>query len=457
MDRYQFNWVAPPAKTLIIAIDFGTTYSGAAWRWSNRDSDPETTHVVTRWPTDNTEEPCMNPRVPTEIFYDRDTVHWGYNIPECVDPIKWFKFLLLDETDMPDHLKTSTFVKDARTKTRNTHKEPYMVIGDYLKQLYGHAIREFRRHDPITDREFARTPSKLVLTIPSTWKDYAKERMRIAVEHSQVIPPDRSRINQIEFLSESEAALSAVMTHPLMGSYGSRRAITVTIVDCGGGTMDMASYRIRTLEMGLHNLYPEGIKEQGKAASELSGSIFLDQAYAKLVRKTIGSQAWKSLTRLSVREIMDLWEFRIKCKFNGGGGPWSTTQRSIPPVQSNQIRDLFDSFLGKTIRSFGNHFDQARWNGWWYPQCVVLVGGLGRNPYILNFIKNLIYDNFKENIKRDQGEADFEKVLLCCYQLESHDSLTAVCRGAAEYGTLVPQPKFDEEWNIRGGPSMCLP
>lgn len=64
-------------RNIIVGIDFGTTYTAAAWTDSLSPSHVE---VIKNWPTAG---PVVSSQVPTEIAYgrdDRDRYSWGYNI-----------------------------------------------------------------------------------------------------------------------------------------------------------------------------------------------------------------------------------------------------------------------------------------------------------------------------------------------------------------------------------------
>lgn len=64
-------------RNIIVGIDFGTTYTAAAWADTLNPSHIE---VINNWPTAG---PVVSSQVPTEIAYepnDRERYSWGYNI-----------------------------------------------------------------------------------------------------------------------------------------------------------------------------------------------------------------------------------------------------------------------------------------------------------------------------------------------------------------------------------------
>ncbi len=63
-------------NTVIIGLDFRTTFSGVAFTWSKKLLPPS-----------------------------RLEFRWGYNIPAADEQAKWFKLLLLDDNDLPEEVR----------------------------------------------------------------------------------------------------------------------------------------------------------------------------------------------------------------------------------------------------------------------------------------------------------------------------------------------------------------
>ncbi|KAK3905691.1 hypothetical protein C8A05DRAFT_12540, partial [Staphylotrichum tortipilum] len=83
----------PNGHTVIIGIDFGTTFSGVAFTWSDKN---DKTEVITSWPSElhsNSDEQ----KSPTVIsFATKGKADWGYSILGDAEQLKWFKLLLVD-------------------------------------------------------------------------------------------------------------------------------------------------------------------------------------------------------------------------------------------------------------------------------------------------------------------------------------------------------------------------
>lgn len=78
-------------RTLVIAIDFGTTYSAVAYSMTNR---PNQIIPCNSWPSNSGDND--QPQVPTTIRYfpERRGFEWGFQISNTVHPdeiMHWFK------------------------------------------------------------------------------------------------------------------------------------------------------------------------------------------------------------------------------------------------------------------------------------------------------------------------------------------------------------------------------
>jgi hypothetical protein len=95
----------------------GSRYSGAAWA-TVADFEAEQINPIASWPGTGREEG----KAPTKLFYEYDHVMSGFNIPADVNPIRWFKLLLLREQDLTGELRESEFLIRARKMMREQKK-----------------------------------------------------------------------------------------------------------------------------------------------------------------------------------------------------------------------------------------------------------------------------------------------------------------------------------------------
>jgi len=88
----EFEKISIAARKIIVAIDFGTTYSGIAWAETQR---PDRRVAITSWPLSRTiREGESSDKVPTKLRYNGNQIEWGFSIPVTAPQdqvIEWFK------------------------------------------------------------------------------------------------------------------------------------------------------------------------------------------------------------------------------------------------------------------------------------------------------------------------------------------------------------------------------
>ncbi|TEA15828.1 Chaperone protein DnaK [Colletotrichum sidae] len=283
-------------KTIVIGIDFGTTFSG----WCselNLNSDTEKT--------------------PTTLLYGnlQEKACWGYGIPassadKC---LKWFKLLLIDEEDLPTELRKSSQIATARRLLRQCNRDVVEVISSYLRHLWNHSIDCITRS---TGKGLLRLCRfHVVVTIPAIWPEYSKARMRRAAEDAGILKSRPAGETVLSFVSEPEAAALATM-YDLQCRPDIENGDHFVVCDAGGGTVDLISYEIVSTD-------PMVVREAVKGDGRLCGGVFLDEAFAQLLREKLGHNAWDAMTKNEAQRVLhNDWEHGIKRQFYGQDKDW---------------------------------------------------------------------------------------------------------------------------------------
>ncbi|RUS22416.1 hypothetical protein BC938DRAFT_475246 [Jimgerdemannia flammicorona] len=119
---------------VIIGIDFGTTFSGCCYAFTQNEEVID----ITKWPKQNNN---VYPKTPTLAYYKRgskDLVDWGHGArraafkPNTQDHVLLSKFkLYLDENLQLEPLPNNLNVVE--------------VIGDYLRAFHSHVTTELQK------------------------------------------------------------------------------------------------------------------------------------------------------------------------------------------------------------------------------------------------------------------------------------------------------------------------
>jgi molecular chaperone DnaK (HSP70) len=191
------NFVEDPDSQLIIGLDFGTTFSGIAYIFTEQNKpDPE---AVTDWPG----TPSLKvPKTPTLIDYGGATggksFLWGSKVnPTSKGKLEGIKLLLDPEQPVPLYVPALNTKKELL----KLGKPPLDVASDYLKSLYQHALGHINNAYP---KDFVdMQQKKFVLTVPAVWSDKAKdltlkvgERTCLSTSHTNT---SSRRLRTLEF------------------------------------------------------------------------------------------------------------------------------------------------------------------------------------------------------------------------------------------------------------------
>ncbi|KAL4807449.1 hypothetical protein BDV18DRAFT_167977 [Aspergillus unguis] len=408
---------------MVIGIDFGTTYSGVAWA-TVADFASEQINLITSWPGTGREEG----KAPTELFYEDNQVFWGYDIPDDADPVRWFKLLLVKDEDLSEETRSSEFVLRGRKMLKETGKTAIGLIADYLRLLWNHIIEtvEKSRGESVIDA----LRFHVVITVPAIWKGYARQGMEEAAQIAGLLDTRAAGSTVLSFVPEPEAAALSTLCEP---GRKTQAGDVFVICDAGGGTVDLISYEVASVN-------PIAMHEAVEGTGGLCGGIFIDEAFEVACKSRLGRR-WDHLSKAGIKEIIKgEWEHAIKPQFKTAGakkeyivsipaeafGKNSLDDMSREPFikkgrihfSSSHIQELFnESFAGidKLVDGQINKATRQSLN----VKGIILVGGLGASPYL--------YEHLKDR---------HSNACITVLQSGGMRPRTAICQGAVYKGFL---------------------
>ncbi|KAK8031225.1 hypothetical protein PG990_000959 [Apiospora arundinis] len=266
-------------QTLVIGIDFGTTFSSVAYGISRHS---EGTQICSSWPTSNKNEEITNSAiVPTIIRYPSQSgeVEWGFQIPEAtVHPdeiMRWFKLNsgLQNAQNRPEVIQNMLVRHDTDR-----------LVTDYLSGL-GQSFLDWARKrigSVVVDDFVKRRAVQFVLTVPAVWEDLAKSKTLQAFEHARQI----SELGKYTLVSEPEAAATYAL-HTMSQGSSLEVGQSFIVLDAGGdspGTVDTITYTITNLHPVLQ------VRETAAGAGDFCGAVFIDKAFTDHIQVTLGKE-----------------------------------------------------------------------------------------------------------------------------------------------------------------------
>ncbi|CAI7646846.1 hypothetical protein N7533_009950 [Penicillium manginii] len=414
---------------LVVGIDFGTTFSGVAYATASEFLKGNIS-TIGEWPGCGADEG----KVPTELDYDNGTTSWGYDIHSDADPARWFKLLLLNNEDLQEDVKSSEFFLLAKEKVRMEGLRPIDLVADYLRLLWAHTMKMIEKSRGAQFLPALRF--HIVISVPAIWKGYARQSMEEAAKMAGLLAPREIGKTRLSFVLEPEAAGMATLAEPEHCDLVQAGDVWL-ILDAGGGTVDLISYKITSIN-------PITMGEAVEGTGALCGAVLIDNAFQGLCRNRLGRR-WTLLSPIGLKEIMkDKWERTYKRQFV----PKPDSQEEyVVPIPAEAFVNTGQDDLSQLP-----HIKKARI---YFRQCdilkaftesftridelveeqmmnikqkglilkgIILVGGLGSSPYLYQHLKD-----------------QHMKAGLTIIQSLGTKPRTAICRGAVYKGFAEDQ------------------
>ncbi|KAF4957458.1 hypothetical protein FGADI_3094 [Fusarium gaditjirri] len=329
----------PFPKRLIIAVDFGTTYSAVSYvevpqGHASGSVDPRSIRSIENYPQNyHPYKSSMYIKVPTEVIYPLDRhfrdhfnldssegrwktgdsigsvtdedddiamfsdvlkkFRWGYQVHEVWNrpsthsnttnqPLSRFK-LLLDNSEMTESVRRGVTDTISTLKKENVIQRPLHVIADFLTYLLGYTQSELLRQgfDDSYERE-------MVLCVPTMWTQKACRDMQaclaVAMKRANFTRTDlqNKSIDNLFIVSEPEAAAA----HMLSTSAEIKAGDCFVLLDAGGGIVDANTYRVsRELPLRLET-------EIVAPGGGLHGSSYLNEDFRAYLEDLLAEETY---------------------------------------------------------------------------------------------------------------------------------------------------------------------
>ena len=217
---------------LVVAIDFGTTYSAVAFGWFNPDGRSsiarlaEDIQVVKSWPFSGSGG--TTEKIPTVLSYiKKDSPLWSGYVKSHHPQVRHFKLGL--QKGLETHYPSDWPLFPLSTLQAALSEEKAVnYTSDFLKCLLSY-VKDSCLPSQLTASFLRNQRISYVLTVPAIWSDNAKALTREAAQRVG-IPRDR-----LQLVTEPEAAaLFCATKNVQMGLQPSDRFM---VCDAGGGTV----------------------------------------------------------------------------------------------------------------------------------------------------------------------------------------------------------------------------
>ncbi|KAG6918264.1 hypothetical protein DXG01_015638 [Tephrocybe rancida] len=228
-------------RKLLIALDIGTTCSGASYSVLESGRIPEI-KAVTRF--GDQEHVGGDSKVPSILLYNRNdgrflaagskAIKMEENFSGGVPPwykVEWFKLHMRPNPRLTNHITKAIPALPPKLGIVD-------IFADYLRYLYTSVLDFIQETLPMSavscEREF-------VITHPNGWEGVQQFQLRRAAITGGLIPDTDDARARIHFVTEGEAGLHFCIRQGLVAN-GLKNGEGVLVIDAGGGTIDMSAY-----------------------------------------------------------------------------------------------------------------------------------------------------------------------------------------------------------------------
>ncbi|KAF9105975.1 Heat shock 70 kDa protein 12A [Mortierella sp. GBA35] len=362
---------------IIMAIDWGTTYSSMAYAYQQ---DGEVQEVST-WP----KQTHNYPKVPTCNLYgpgSKDILEWGYTAKVAITKppyknhvlLSKYKLHLDDASGPHPPLPNGLTVVDA--------------IADYLRLFHAHVVQTVLKG---FGSAFEQHHIQYCLSVPAMWTDNAKAIMRQAALQAGMISP-LDPPHRLLLISEPEAA--ALYCEKKCDQFQIGHGQRFMICDAGGGTVDLIVFEV---SVGPHG---RTLREVTRGSGHSCGSIFLDERMEALLRRRFAKWQEKGLTAANWVQLMETFIHNVKPLFDGVEDQYITMpavpgradltdfdiglEDGILTVSAEEMRkEVFDPVVNDVLRLIQHQLQQTHYNC----HAIFLVGGFGCSGYLHNRVQ----------------------------------------------------------------------
>ncbi|RAR06959.1 hsp70 family protein [Stemphylium lycopersici] len=394
---------------LVVAIDYGTTFTGVAFcETSDTGVVGKTIIVVQDWPSRHTKI-ATKEKTPSELAL-KDRSLWGSLIAPNEQRHVWTK-LLLDDSKAGEVDKIMQELSPSGTGRLSN--KPIDIIAEYLAHIKAHLIKNLDIH---YGQGLWRTlPLTLIITVPAVWSDAAKDSTLKAVNKAGFNIMELPQLKRTVLTTEPEAAAIYTIQSMRGGVQDEQFAIGdgFVVCDMGGGTVDLISYRVAELQ-------PTTLEEVTVGSGAQCGGSFVERGFLKWLERRLGTSDFLPLagdrsenlprTSLSPKLSRMVQDFVLEAKTGFSGHETNFLRLPVPlssveddeagGIQDGEIKltpadmkEMFEFALCRTYELLLEQIHKARRADGVELKFVFMVGGFSESPYIYEKIKTFAEAN----------------------------------------------------------------
>lgn len=378
-----------PVRSLVIALDVGTTFSGVSYAILEPGEVPKI-YGVTRFP--GQEHVAGNCKIPSILYYDRSGTVMaagaeadGASIVSQAEDEYWIKAELFKLRLRPIAMKLD--MNGMRLSSLPRNKAAVDVFGDFLNYLF-RCTRNFIIDTHANGEGLWRAVEhsiEFVLSHPNGWEGAQQTKMRQAAVYGGLVPDTDEGRARIRFVTEGEASLHACVQSGLAAdvlSNPSRHGFLVA--DAGGGTLDISSYAVRGTQ-------PLVIEEIAPPDCIFAGSVFVSRRAREFLAEKLKNSKYGTpdaidhITKRFDETTKRLFRDRSEIQWVPFGSPLDKDvsvgiRGGSLKLTGVEVAELFEPSVRAAVASIKSQVEASHG----MIKSVWLVGGFAASPWLFS-------------------------------------------------------------------------
>ncbi|CZR64187.1 uncharacterized protein PAC_14084 [Phialocephala subalpina] len=449
------------SSRLVIAVDYGTTFTGVAFAAPRSDyASLDDLEVVEDWGP----QMKLSSKIPSVYSYSPSSnpldQQWGASISEDAVTMVNTKMELdvqdnkVDELELILQVLEGTCnldfenVKKSRGYPEYTWKDPEEIVTDYLTKVFQYLNDSF---EFLGTHLRSKIAVDIVITVPVKWSYRAKNSTLRAIKKAGFNEQTFPNLTDIIMVTEPEAAAIYTARHLKEDKKTEflKLGECFVLCDAGGGTVDCVSYKVTQLEPTLE------LEEITIATSAKCGSSYIDQNFKRWLNRIVGDRHYRILDPRSagqqigahtmegryMRQVVKRFDekkrlfsnkaneihFDLPNPLNALNIAGRITQGNLK-ITHDEMKQMFDPCIDRVVELIQGQIQQVERTKNRVKN-VFLVGGFGESPYLQEELKKSL--TLRKIVMR---RPDKQKA-------SDNARWTAVVQGAVIYGIEKSQHK----------------
>ncbi|KAF9650931.1 hypothetical protein BDM02DRAFT_3163995 [Thelephora ganbajun] len=376
------------SRKLVVALDVGTTFSGAAYAFLDPGEIPQTQSVTRYLNTPN----LGSAKVPSILYYDHDGNFRGiengvdFQDDDAFLRIKWWK-LMISPTE------PSAAMKDQMSTQLPKGKTIVDVFADFMGYLFDSTKALFKTSEPNGELRWDTVSNniELVLTHPNGWGGPQQTQLRTAAVKAGIVPDTPAGHSRVHFVTEGEASFNFCAIHTQAGK-DLKPGEQVLIIDAGGGTIDISIYTvINNKPLQVEELYePECLLQGGEFVTARARAVVQEKLRGSKFNTSDDLEAFSQKFDEGVKRVFSSDQVAQNVKFGSprDNDPEYGIKAGRLTLTGAQVSEFFEPSIQSTVDSIRDNFSQRLATN----SYAFLVGGFATSPWLSEQLEGRLLD-----------------------------------------------------------------